>query len=38
IDVSEEIASRPGDFREVEPGHWVEVHPATVRDYDDLKG
>ena len=38
IDVSEEIASRPGDFREVEPGHWVEVHPATVRDYDELKG
>ncbi len=34
IEVSEEEASQPGDFVEVSPGHWVELHPATVRDYE----
>ncbi|EDY84056.1 Oligopeptide/dipeptide transporter domain family protein [Verrucomicrobiia bacterium DG1235] len=34
IKVSEEIASQPGDYVEVSPGHWVEMHPATVADYD----
>jgi oligopeptide transport system ATP-binding protein len=24
---------QPGDFKEIRPGHWVEVHPATVEDY-----
>lgn len=37
IVVSEEVASIPGRFREVEPGHWVEIHPATVKDYDSLE-
>ncbi|MBC2606050.1 ABC transporter ATP-binding protein [Pelagicoccus albus] len=37
IEVSEEVASQPGEFKEVTPGHWVEVHPATVADYDNLK-
>lgn len=34
IEVSEEIASQPGDYVEVSTGHWVEMHPATVVDYD----
>jgi oligopeptide/dipeptide ABC transporter ATP-binding protein len=38
ISVSEEVASCPSEYKEVEPGHWVEVHPATVRDYDALEG
>lgn len=34
--VSDEVASQPGNFREVTPGHWVEIHPATVADNDAL--
>jgi oligopeptide/dipeptide ABC transporter ATP-binding protein len=30
---TEEELSLPGEFKEVSPGHWVEVHPATVEDY-----
>jgi oligopeptide/dipeptide ABC transporter ATP-binding protein len=25
----------PGEFKEVKPGHWVEVHPGTVENYQD---
>ena len=28
-----EWLDRPGTFKEVIPGHWVEVHPATVENY-----
>ncbi|MCC5835540.1 MAG: ATP-binding cassette domain-containing protein [Opitutales bacterium] len=28
-----EELDKPGEFREVSPGHWVELHPATVEDY-----
>jgi len=24
----------PGQFMEITPGHWVEVHPATVENYE----
>jgi len=24
---------KPGEFKEVTPGHWVELHPATVENY-----
>jgi oligopeptide/dipeptide ABC transporter ATP-binding protein len=34
IPCSEEQMSQPGEFKEIKPGHWVEVHPATVEDYD----
>jgi oligopeptide/dipeptide ABC transporter ATP-binding protein len=33
---TEEQLSMPGDFKEVSPGHWVEVHPATVENYAAL--
>lgn len=33
---SEEEKQMPGVFKEVSPGHWVEVHPATVEDYPRL--
>ncbi|MGC9451563.1 MAG: ABC transporter ATP-binding protein [Oceanipulchritudo sp.] len=33
IPCSEEEMSQPGQFKEIKPGHWVEVHPATVEDY-----
>ena len=33
IPCSEEDMEKPGEFKEVRPGHWVEVHPATVEDY-----
>lgn len=36
IEVSEEVAVQPGEYIEVSTGHWVEVHPATVRDYEAL--
>lgn len=29
----EEDRKKPGIFKEVKPGHWVEVHPATVENY-----
>ncbi len=35
IEVSEEVASQPGEFVEDRPGHWVEWHPATVRNYEE---
>ena len=28
-----EWLDKPGEFKEVSPGHWVEVHPATVENY-----
>ncbi len=28
-----EDLDKPGEFREVSPGHWVELHPATVDNY-----
>jgi len=37
IDCPEELLDDPGEFREVTPGHFVEVHPATVENYDELK-
>ncbi len=30
---TEEQANQPGEFKEVRPGHWVELHPGTVEDY-----
>ena len=35
IPCSEEDMEKPGEFKEVSPGHWVEVHPATVENYQD---
>lgn len=37
IEVSEEVASQPSEYVQASEGHWVEVHPATVRNYDELK-
>lgn len=37
IKVSKEVASQPGEFVEARPGHWVELHPATVANYDLYK-
>jgi oligopeptide transport system ATP-binding protein len=33
MDCPEEWLDRPGEFKEVSPGHWVEVHPATVENW-----
>jgi oligopeptide/dipeptide ABC transporter ATP-binding protein len=33
MDCPEEWLDRPGEFIEVKPGHWVEVHPATYEDW-----
>lgn len=33
LECSEEQLLKPGDFKEVSPGHWVEVHPGTVENY-----
>lgn len=30
---TDEERSQPGQFKEVRPGHWVELHPATVENY-----
>ncbi|MBN2069405.1 MAG: ATP-binding cassette domain-containing protein [Opitutales bacterium] len=30
---TQEEAEQEGHLKEVRPGHWVEVHPATVDDY-----
>ena len=30
---TEEEMEQPGVFKEVKPGHWVEVHPATVENH-----
>ncbi|MBG85617.1 MAG: peptide ABC transporter substrate-binding protein [Verrucomicrobiales bacterium] len=32
----EETLDQPGKWKEVTPGHWVEVHPATVENYAEL--
>ena len=29
-----EQARQPGEFKQVAPDHWVEVHPATVEEYE----
>jgi|TARA_B110000438_G_scaffold295208_1_gene337841 oligopeptide/dipeptide ABC transporter ATP-binding protein len=31
----DEWKERPGKFIEVDPGHWVEVHPATFEDWQE---
>jgi len=36
IPCTEEEMSQPGEFKEVRPGHWVEVHPGTVENYKEL--
>lgn len=36
IPCTEEEARQPGTFKEVSPGHWVELHPATVENYKDF--
>lgn len=33
---TEAEARQPGVFKEVRPGHWVELHPATVEDYQEF--
>ena len=33
IPCTEEEMNQPGQFMEVKPGHWVEVHPGTVENY-----
>lgn len=33
---SEEMASRPGQWVEIQPDHWVEAHPGTIENYDTL--
>lgn len=38
IPCSPEDLEKPGEFKEVRPGHWVEVHPATVENYAELAG
>ncbi|MGA1205998.1 MAG: ABC transporter ATP-binding protein [Opitutales bacterium] len=35
IPCAEEDLEKPGEFKEVSPGHWVEVHPGTVENYQD---
>jgi len=36
IQVDEDVASQPGEYIEATEGHWVEAHPATVRNYEEL--
>lgn len=31
---TEEEMEQPGEFKEVRPGHWVEVHPGTVENHE----
>lgn len=33
LECSEEELQMPGVFKEVTPGHWVEVHPGTVENH-----
>ncbi len=35
MECTEEEKKQPGVFKEVKPGHWVELHPATVENYQD---
>jgi oligopeptide/dipeptide ABC transporter ATP-binding protein len=37
IPCTEEEMSQPGEFKEVKPGHWVEVHPGTVENYEEYR-
>ena len=37
IPCSEEEMQQPGEFLEVRPEHWVEVHPGTVENYKELR-
>ncbi len=34
MDCPPEWINRPGEFKEVTPGHWVEVHPATFEGWE----
>ncbi len=36
IEVDEAIASQSGEYIEVKSGHWVETHPATVANYEEI--
>jgi oligopeptide/dipeptide ABC transporter ATP-binding protein len=33
----DEWLERPGEFKEVASGHWVEVHPATVENWEQYR-
>jgi oligopeptide transport system ATP-binding protein len=33
LKVTPEEEAMPSQFREVSPGHWVEIHPTTVENY-----
>jgi len=35
LEFSEDEAQLPSRFLEVDSGHWVEVHPSTVENYQD---
>ena len=35
LNFSEEEARMEAKFLEVQPGHWVEVHPASVENYKE---
>ncbi|MBL58696.1 MAG: ABC transporter ATP-binding protein [Verrucomicrobiota bacterium] len=35
LQFTEEEARMPAEFVEVKPGHWVEVHPASVENYKE---
>jgi oligopeptide/dipeptide ABC transporter ATP-binding protein len=34
LPTTDEQKRQPGTFKEVTPGHWVELHPGTVEDYE----
>ena len=33
IETTDEQKRQPGEFKEVKPGHWAEIHPGTVENY-----
>ncbi len=35
IKTTDEQKRQPGEFKEIKPGHWVEVHPGTVEHFQD---
>ncbi|MBN2068260.1 MAG: ABC transporter ATP-binding protein [Opitutales bacterium] len=35
IETTDEQKRQPSEFKEVSPGHWVEVHPGTVEHYSN---
>lgn len=37
LETTDEEKRQPGEFKEVKPGHWVEVHPGTVENYEQYK-